>query len=208
MEKTNTQILNDSLSDLENGNFNNGIIQDNKLVFSVGDKSYRVRMPSQSEQAIVDNKRNIAQLEYIKTEGCITKKQLIHLLKEKSVFDVEQVEEQREALTKELKQYWFMLATKSSENKQGIEDLKVKINDVQNKLKSIAIDIATQLAPSLESRLEKFTVEYMCFLCTDVLNGKEWVRAWETFDDYKKEGSELTDRCSCNMTWILLNRRV
>lgn len=208
MEKNELQILNDSLSDLEINNFNSGIIQDNKLVFLVGEKSYRVRMPIQSEQAIVDNKRNIAQLEFIKQEGCITRKQLIHLLKEKNVFDVEQVEEQREELTKELKQYWFMLATKSSENKQGIEDLKVKINDVQNKLKSIAIDIATQLAPSLESRLEKFTVEYMCFLCTDVLNGKEWVRAWELFDDYTKEDSELTNRCIGNMTWLLLNRKV
>ena len=200
------KILNDSIQDLEVNNFNPGIIQDNKLVFVMNEKTYRVRMPIQSEQALCDHKRNLTQLEYLRSEGCITKKQLIRQLKENNVFDVEQVEIRRDELTKELKQVWLILVPQSSEKKTIISDLKDKIEKIQNELKSLAIELATQLAPSMESRLEKFTVEYLSFLCTDIFDGKEWKRVWETFEDYQKASSDLTDRCAGNLTWMLLSR--
>ena len=62
MENKEQQLLTDSIRDLEMNDFSNGIVQDNKLVFIVADKTYRVRMPIQSEQAMVDNKKNIANL--------------------------------------------------------------------------------------------------------------------------------------------------
>jgi len=206
MEKSKAQILTDSISNLELNNFDNGIIQDNKLIFIVEDKCYRVRMPIQSEQALVDQKRNLMQLEYINQEGCITRKQLIYKLKLSGLFDFDKIEEKKEALTKELKQYWFLLATKSTES--VISELKEKINKIQSELKDIAIEVATQLAPSLESRLEKFTVEYLSFLCTDIQKDKEWVRVWETFEDYQKSSSELTDKVAGQITWLMLNKRM
>ena len=206
MENKEQQLLNDSISDLERSDFNNGLIQDNKLIFIAADKTYRVRMPIQSEQALVDNKKNMAQLEYLRQEGCITRKQLIQQLKNVGVFDVDKAEEAREQLTKELKQIWFILATKSSDNKMSIEDCSVKIVKIQNELKNIAIDVATQLAPSLESRLEKFTIEYLTLLCTDIQVDGKWNRVWATMEDFQKEDSSLTERASANITWIMLNK--
>jgi hypothetical protein len=207
MENKEQQLLNDSIADLERNDFSNGIIQDNKLIFIAADKTYRVRMPIQSEQALVDNKKNMAQLEYLKQEGCITRKQLTQQLKNVGVFDVDKAEESREQLSKELKQMWFILATKSSDNKMSIEDCSAKIVKIQNELKNIAIDVATQLAPSLESRLEKFTIEYLTLLCTDVQVDGKWTRVWETMEDFQKEDSGLTERASANVTWLLLNKR-
>ena len=207
MENKEQQLLTDSIRDLEMNDFSNGIVQDNKLVFIAADKTYRVRMPIQSEQALVDNKKNIAQLDYLKQEGCITRKQLIQQLKNVGVFDVDKVEEAREQLTKELKQMWLILATKSSDNKMSIEECSAKIIKIQNELKNIAIEVATQLAPSLESRLEKFTIEYLTLLCSDSLVDGKWLRIWTTMDDFQKEDSSLTERCSANLTWLLLNKR-
>jgi len=207
MENKEQQLLTDSIRDLEMNDFSNGIVQDNKLVFIVADKTYRVRMPIQSEQAMVDNKKNIAQLEYLRQEGCITRKQLTQQLKNIGVFDVDKAEESREQLTKELKQMWFILATKSSDNKMSIEECSAKIIKIQNELKNIAIEVATQLAPSLESRLEKFTIEYLTLLCTDSQLDGKWVRVWETMEDFQKEDSSLTERACANVTWLLLNKR-
>jgi hypothetical protein len=201
------QILSESIKNLEINNYDAGIIQDNKLVFIVGDKSYRVRMPSQSEQALIDHKRNLTQLEYLNQEGCITRKQLISRLKEVGVLDIEKVDERKEELTKELKQMWMILATKTSIEKTRIEEYKEKINKIQNELKNIAIEIGTQLSPSLESRLEKFIVEYTTFLCTDKQVDGKWIRVWETIDDFNKEDSSLTERASANITWMLLSKR-
>jgi len=207
MENKTQQMFSDSLYDLELNNFNNSIIQDNKIIFIVNDKTYRIRMPIQSEQAVVDNKRNLAQLDYLKMEGCITRKQLIQQLKTIGIFDIDKIEEDREKLTRELKHLWILIATKSSENKKYIEEYTSKVIKIQNELKNLSIDIATQLAPSLESRLEKFIIEYMTFLCTDKQNDKNWIKVWETFDDFQKEDSSLVERCAANCTWLLLNKR-
>ena len=207
MENKEQQLLTDSIRDLEMNDFSNGIVQDNKLVFIVADKTYRVRMPIQSEQALVDNKKNIAQLDYLRQEGCITRKQLTQQLKNVGVFDIDKAEESREQFTKELKQIWFILATKSSDNKMSIEDASAKIIKIQNELKNIAIEVATQLAPSLESRLEKFTIEYLTLLCTDVQVEGKWVRVWNTMEDFQKEDSDLIERACANITWMLLNKR-
>jgi hypothetical protein len=90
----------------------------------------------------------------------------------------------------------------------SIEDCSAKIVKIQNELKNIAIDVATQLAPSLESRLEKFTIEYLTLLCTDVQVDSKWSRVWATMEDFQKEDSSLTERASANITWMLLNKRV
>lgn len=201
------QNLTDSIKNLELNNYNAGIIQNNKLVFIVDDKNYRVRMPIQSEQALIDHKRNITQLDYLNQEGCITRKQLISRLKDAGILDIEKYEERKNELTQELKQIWFALATKSSDNKNRIEEYKEKINKIQDELKNIAIEVGTQLAPSLESRLEKFIVEYTTFLCTDMLIEGKWICVWETIEDFNKADSGLTERASANVTWLLLSKR-
>jgi len=201
------QILSESIKSLELNNYEVGVIQDNKLIFIVDDKNYRVRMPIQSEQALIDHKRNLAQLEYLNQEGCITRKQLITKLKEVGILDIEKIEARKEELTKELKQMWFSLATKSSNEKNRIEEYKEKINKIQDELKNIAIEVGTQLAPSLESRLEKFIVEYTAFLCTDVQSEGKWLRVWETIEDFNKTDSPLTERAAASITWLLLNKR-
>jgi uncharacterized membrane-anchored protein YjiN (DUF445 family) len=201
------QILSESIKSLELNNYEVGVVQDNKLVFIVDDKNYRVRMPIQSEQALIDHKRNLTQLDYLNQEGCITRKQLAIKLKESGVLDIEKIEARKEELTKELKQMWFALATKSSSEKNRIEEYKEKINKIQDELKNIAVEVGTQLAPSLESRLEKFIVEYTTFLCTDVQSEGKWIRVWETIEDFNKTDSPLTERAAASITWLLLNKR-
>lgn len=205
--QTKEQLLSESIKNLELNNYNAGIIQDNKLVFIVDDKTYRVRMPIQSEQTFIDNKRNLTQLEYLNQEGCITRNQLILKLKENNVLDVAKIDVRKEELTTELKQMWFALATKSSDNKTRIEEYTEKINKIQTELKNLAIEVGTHLSPSLESRLEKFIVEYTVFLCTDVLKENNWERVWNTFEEYQKADTNVTERAAANVTWMLINRR-
>lgn len=206
MEIDKKQNLTDSLYDLEFNDFNNKIIQDNKIIFII-DKMYRVRIPTQGEQESIDHKCNLKQLEYSNQEGCISKNQLIKQLKAAGLFDVDIMEEEKEKFLKQLKQYRLLLATKSSDNKIQIDDLKNKINQTENKLKDLSIEMAFHLMPCLQSKLEKFIIEYTTFLVTEKLEGKEWIRVWETEEDFKKADSSLVERASVNVTWLLLNKR-
>lgn len=207
MEANNLDILNESIKNLEASEFNSRIIQDNKIIFIYEDKSYRVRMPNQGEQVLADHKRNLMQLEYLNQEGCITRSQLVEKLKTSGILDMDKAEHDREILTTELKKLWYALATKSSESKSSIIEYSEKITAIQNELKKMAIETATYLIPCLESRLEKFTVEYLTFLCTDAQKEDVWVRAWNSYNEYLLVDTPLIDKASANLTWMLLNRR-
>jgi hypothetical protein len=204
MEKI--DILNESLTHLEQNNFDDSLIKDNKLPFIVEEKMYRVRMPNQGEQSLTEHQKNLAQLEYLKQPGCITKNQLIAQLKETGVVDIQKLEDEREVLTKELKKYWFLLATKDSSDKNKISEYSTKILKFQEMLKNLSMDISTFLSPSLESRLESFYVKYLAYLCTEKLDNGNWVKVWELFEDFNKD-DKLGNQAIASTTWLLLNRR-
>ena len=203
----NKEIINETMTELVKNSFDDSLIKDNKICFVVNELLYRVRMPNQGEQSLTEHHRNLAQLEYLKQEGCITKSQLIAQLKKNNVVDMDQLDETRETLTKELKKFWFMLATKDSEDKNKISDYSDKVIKIQANLQQLAMDIATYLSPSLESRLEKFYLEYISCICTEQKVGEEWKRIWNTLEDFNKADTSLTNKAIANMTWLLLNRR-
>jgi hypothetical protein len=203
----NQEILKNSISDLSNNNFDDSLIKDNKICFVLDEVLYRVRMPNQGEQSITEHQKNLIQLEYMKQDGCITKKQLIVKLKENNVIDIEKLEETRELLTKELKKFWFMLATKDSTDKNKISEYSDKIIKIQDMLQQLAMDIATYLSPSLESRLEKFYLEYLTSICTEKQCTNEWKKVWNNLEDFNKADTSLTNKAIANLTWLLLNRR-
>jgi hypothetical protein len=203
----NKEILTESISELSKNNFDTSLISDNKLCFVIDEALYRVRMPNQGEQSLTEHKRNLMQLEYLKQEGCITRNQLIAQLKNSGVVDIEQLEETRENLTKELKKFWFMLATKDSEDKNKITEYSETIGKIQEKLQNLAMDIATYLSPCLESRLEKFYIEFVTSVCTEQRIGEEWKRVWNSFDEFNNADTTISNKALANFTWLLLNKR-
>ncbi len=203
----NKEILTDSIAELSKNNFDDSLIKDNKICFVIDEKLYRVRMPNQGEQSLTEHQRNLSQLEYLKQEGWITKSQLIAQLKENNVVDIEKLEETRESLTKELKKFWFMLATKDSADKNKISEYSDKILKIQITLQQLAMDIATYLTPALESWLEKFYIEYLTIICTEKQEGNEWKRIWNSLKEFNGADTVLTNKSVASMTWLLLNRR-
>lgn len=203
----NKDILSESISDLSKNNFDDSVIKDNKLCFIIDEALYRVRMPNQGEQAVTEQKRNLKQLEFLNQEGCITKTQLLAQLKNSGVVDIEKLEDAKESLTKELKKFWFMLATKDSGDKIKLEEYSEKIKKIQESLQGLSIDISTYLSPSLESRLEKFYLEYITTTCTEQKVGEEWKRVWNSYDEFNQADASLANKAIAYMTWLLLNRR-
>jgi hypothetical protein len=203
----NKEVLNESIEDIAKNSFDTSMIVDNKLCFVVEDSLYRVRMPNQGEQSLVENKKCMMQLEYMKQEGCITRNQLITQLKESGVVDIEKLEESKESLTKELKKFWFMLATKDSADKNKIIEYTDKIVKIQDTLQNLSLEISTYLAPCLQSRLDNFYVEYVTYICTEQRVGEEWKRLWDNFDAFNKAEPSLSNKAIASMAWLLINRK-
>lgn len=202
----NNKILSNSVEELKNNNFDASLILDNKLPFVLNEKVYRVHMPSQSEQAMAEHKRNLIQLEYMSQEGCITKAQLIEKLQANKIIDIPTMDKKKEQLSKDLKNYWFLLATKDSKDNKKIAEYTLKISEIQDELQRMSIDMSIYLTPALECRLEKFYVEYLTSVCTEQQIHNGWNPLWTSFDDFNAADSVLSNKAVASMTWLLLNK--
>jgi hypothetical protein len=69
------------------------------------------------------------------------------------------------------------------------------------------MDIATYLSPCLESRLEKFYIEFVTSVCTEQRVGEEWKRVWNSFDEFNNADTTISNKALANFTWLLLNKR-
>jgi len=203
----NQELLQASIAELSNNMFDDSLIKDNKICFFVDNDLYRVRMPKQGEQSLIEHQKNLKQLEYIRQEGCVTKNQLILQLSQNNVVNIKELEEQRHELTKELKKYWLLLAQKLSDDTLKIDEYSQKIESIQDKLQNLAMEISTYLSPCLESRLEKFYLEAVTVLCTEKSDGENWYRVWKNFDEFNSSDASLSNKATVYMTWLLLNRR-
>jgi len=201
--------MNNSISgmeDLEANNFNSSIIQDNKIVFILDEVSYRVRMPNQGEQSLLEHKKNLAQIQFISEPGCISQRELIKKLKDNNVLDIEKLEEEKDILLKELKMLWILLAEKDSSNVEGVNKTIDRVGQVKAKIKECDLESSNALTPSLQSRLEKFYIENISIICTEILEDGEWRILWSDIEQFNAGELNLTNTATANMTWLLLNR--
>ena len=189
------------------------MIQDNKLPFTYNKDCYRVRMPSQGEKSEAEDYRSEKQVEFIQRKDkngnptCKTKADLIKILKENNVVDLDALEAKTKKIKKQFQHLYLKLAPKFSEDKEGIQTDIEKINELQNELQEVVGEINKHLAPSLEDRLEGVYLEYLVYSCTEKLVEKEWIKVWNTFEEYKKDNSPLATRAVVCMTHLLFNIR-
>jgi hypothetical protein len=99
------------------------------------------------------------------------------------------------------------LATKDSAEKSKIAEYSEQITKIQQNMQSLAMDISTYLSPSLESRLEKFYLEFLTYLCAEQKVGEEWKPIWKDFLEFNNADTNLTNKAISSMTWLLLNKR-
>jgi len=181
------------------------MIQDNKLPFNYENNCYRVRMPSQKERFDAEEYRSEKQIEFIQRKNCKTKDELRKILKENNVADLDLLEKKAEKIRKQFKEVYLKLAPRFNEEKEKIQEEIDKINDLQSSLMEITQEITKHLSPSLEDRLEGVYLEYLTYQCTEKLNDKEWVKVWNTFEDWEKDNSPLATRARICMTHLLFN---
>lgn len=208
-EKSKLENIKDILDNLQESILENHLIQDNKYLFAFNEQLYRVRMPSQKEKSIADVVKNKLYLELVKEGSNYTRKQLKLLLKEKQNIDIEELEKTRNKLQEDLKVLYYELAEKLSDNIEAIEQFQEKIIKLKYDLKSLCIEIATYLMPSIEDRLEKVYIEQLTFSCTERLIKEEnqedkWIKVWKSLEEYQNESSGLEDRSASGMIALLV----
>jgi len=182
------------LIELDADNFDQAIIQDNKIIFPYEKDLYRCKMPSQKIQSICEDDKNKYQIRLLEEGGYKTKKQLKTILKEKQDIDIDALEKDREEIKTKLKNVMLDLAQVPTENKLKLKEKRDKVKKAREELIECVAEICEHLAPSLEERVLKRYYEYVTYLCTEKqISGKKekWEIVWNSFEKFEEDETIL-----------------
>lgn len=206
MDKQKLIKIRETLSEIDIEFSDFSLVQDNKLLFNVGEGNYRVAMPSQKQFNKANQKKNECYVCLIQTEGCVTKKKLIKILKENQDIDVDDLIYKKKELQNSLEACYFSLYDTKDES--DISAIEVKIDEIKNDFKEVSTEIVGLLSSSIEDQVEKEYVEYLAYTCTEKLvDSKEdtWEKHWKDYESFQNDNSKTVTKAIVHVTYLLMN---
>ncbi len=185
---------------------NQSLIQDNKIIFLHIDKIYRCGMPNQKDQTTAEQIQNKLMIKLIQEDDTITRKRLIEVLKEKQNIDIKKLEEDKNKLRSELQDSYLDLAVIPSDNKNKIEELRTKKNNIEEKFMEVTIEIAEMLSPCIEEQVKIQYYKYLAYVCTEKqIKENDFEKIWKDFDQFEEENTGLSYKAIEAIQTLLLN---
>jgi len=185
---------------------NQSLIQENKIIFPLNDKIYRVRMPNQKEQTLAEQAQNKLKIKLSQEEGNITRDILIKNLKKNIGFDVAEKEIAKDKIRQELQDIYLELAVISSEEIGKIEELRKKKDAIESKFMEISIEIIEMLTPCIQEQAKTEYYRFLSYICTDIKIAEDaFESVWKDYEEYGKDNSGLTYRALEHLQSLLLS---
>lgn len=192
-------------------NFEN-LIKDNKIEFTIKEKKYRVRKPTQGESLALQKARNKKFLELLKDDSYILKEQLLEIYKKKGI-DIEKMEENIKELGYQIEDIQIKLDNTTEKN--NIENLKKEIKEIEAKQSKIAVRIGDLLEPCVEHAVIEFGNLYSVYSVLEMFikvenkEGNEWEKAFKTYEDFLNSDNEaLILEATANLAMIVYKSKI
>lgn len=205
----NLEHIREILSSLQAQSLDDSIIKDNKLYFDYKLKNYVCSMPSSKNISDAQKYKDKFKMDKILNEKVYSKNQIKAILKQKQNIDIDDLENQRFELQKELQTAYLDLALTDPKDTNTVLEMKGKIKEIENSHLTIFSEIMEHLSPALENLIEKVYVEYLTIHCTFLVNeeeGKEPVltRVWNKQEDFDNDTTGVVSEAVKFMTYLLL----
>ena len=185
---------------------NQSLIQENKIIFPLKDKIYRVRMPNQREQTLAEQAQNKLKIKLSQEEGNVTRDTLIKNLKKNIGFDVVEKEKDKEVLSQQLQDVYLELAVVSSKELEKIEEIRKKKEIIESKFMDISIEIIEMLTPCIQEQAKAEYYRFLSYLCTEIQIGDDLFEGvWKDYEEYGKDNSGLTYKALEYLQSLLLS---
>ena len=159
------------------------IIQDNKIIFKIDKKVYRIRQVNNLEAQELEQVRRKKYLELVKDKSYQFKEQWIEDYKTKGI-DIEKLEKQIKNLGYEIKKIMFRLAKTS--NKQDVDKLVASIEKLREEQRKLVMKVTELLHYSIENQLTIHIHSYATYLVLEEQKGKEWKRVFDNYNAFEK----------------------
>lgn len=210
MSEEKIEQIKEILKDIDFDNTNQGIIQDNKIIFVCENKVYRCKMPNQRIQSECEDEKNIFQIKLLKEGKYVTRNKLKEILKKNQDIDIDELEEEKLKIKDTLKDAYLDLASIPTSSKEKLIKQKEKVQKIREDLIRVTFDICESLAPCLEERVMKRYYEYLAYSCTEKQTKKEhdtWEKNWFDYEEFEKDETKLSYKAIEYIRILLMDTR-
>ena len=204
MDKRKEEIAKESLKALneieETVNLDN-IVKDNKIVFKIKEKTYRIRKPNIIEQEEVNKIRRKKHLEYVKDKDMLFRKQWIDIYKQKGI-DLHKMDLDVKQLQNEIKA--LLLRLYKLEDKNSIDAIKKEIEQKRFKQYEISMEKTDLLSHSIEDQLLVYVNSYVTYLVLEEQQEDKWVKVFKDYEEFRNaDNTELLNKAFYYINYLI-----
>lgn len=196
LDKTKKEV-----SDIINKDFIENVLQNNEFTFDINGKTYKVVRPTtaQKQEAYQKKVSQYMKLLQLKDENgnfvYLPEKKLKEMYKERGI-DIDDFDRKIEHFTNERNKLQEKIGKMLTENinEKDLDILKKEVVKINDELISLTVSKNSLLEYSLENQSVGYLYEYLTYSMALVKNEKdEFVRCWNSYEDFKKEDSVITN---------------
>ena len=163
------------------------VIKDNKIVFTSGGKSFRVRKPTLSEQQEIDSIRRKKYMELVRDDSFMFRKQWVEIYKKKGI-DLNKMDDDIKRIQDDLRSLLLRLA-KTAEPK-AVKLLLAEAKKTKNKLYELSIEKTDLLVYSIEDQLTIHVNSYTTYVVLERNEGGKWTKSFKSYEDFEKSEND------------------
>lgn len=194
----------EALQRLEESNRMENRVKDNKIVFTVKDVKYRVKMPNLEEQEEINNARRAKKIKLMDDTSYLLEEEWVKKYKAKGI-DIAKMKENIRKLQADIKSSLLKLA--KTIGVDAVKKVEEEIGELRDKQIEKTIEITNLLSDSLESQLKIFTDSYTAYLIFEKKENDKWIKAFKNYEEFNKcEDIDLISRLFYEYDYLIYNR--
>jgi len=189
------------LTDLINLNEIEALIKSNEQIFDVQEVSYRIKKATSKQKQEAYVKRVEKFTELLKDKKYILENELKKIYLERGIDIDDMVKTIANLIVKRdriMVQLGEMIKNGSPDNE--LETFKNEIIELNSIIQSVSIKKTSLLELSIEQQVMVYTLSHLTYLLVEKKDGENWVKCWNTLDEFEQASEELINRCTYYVT--------
>lgn len=202
--KISDEEITKQMDDLLNMNEISDLIKNNEKIFEFKGISYRIKKPTYKQRQEVYNKRVEKYIGLLKDTKFPLEKDLRKLYKERDI-DIDKMDIE---LTNKVKSRNDLMIKLGEElkNKSPESTLKLLTQEIESKndeINDLSMNKSSLLEFSLEQQISVFIFSYYTYVLTEKKEGENWVKVWNTFEEFENDDQDLINKSAYFITVML-----
>ena len=192
------QKLLKTINELDLGSETERKVKDNKIIFKVAGKVYRVRRPTYEEQMKSEKFRRTKYVELVNDESMLFRKQWTKKYKEKGI-DLDKMDVDVATLQNKIESIMLRLA--KTKNEKDVKKLRDEIVELRTEQAMISVEKTDLLSYSIEDQLMIAVNSYYAYLLLEkpIEDKKDedgkWDRVFDKYEDFTtSQDTELINK--------------